>query len=185
MTDARSRIDGDTTPGVSDRTESVKFAATERPLQMEVTIRDAELADETGLRILRSQALKTSFQDEYDRTTVGDLVATVDADLADRIDAEDFRVLVAETEITPVSYAVLDRRGGELVTIVTSPDYRREGFATQLLARLETVAREDDVEELTATVPDPSTEFFDAVGFEPTGTAQWHDLAATVYEKQL
>ena len=118
---------------------------------MEVTIRDADPEDETGLRILRGQALKAAFQDEYDRKTVGDLVATVDDDLSAWIDNDRSRVLVAETEITPVSYGVLDREHGELLSILTSPDYQREGFATQLLDRLETHAREHDVETLTAT----------------------------------
>ncbi|QCC52732.1 GNAT family N-acetyltransferase [Halapricum salinum] len=152
---------------------------------MEVTIRDADPEDETGLRILRGQALKAAFQDEYDRKTVGDLVATVDDDLSAWIDNDRSRVLVAETEITPVSYGVLDREHGELLSILTSPDYQREGFATQLLDRLETHAREHDVETLTATAPDVSRAFFEDLGFESVGDGEWYGLDAVVFEKLL
>lgn len=150
---------------------------------MEVTIRDAEPGDETGLRILRGQAIKATFQDEYDRKTVGDLVATVDADLPEWIEDDRYHVLVAETEITPVAYAVLDRETGELLSIVTSPDYRREGFATQVLDRIEASAREHGVETLTAIAPDASRGFFQASGFESVDDGEWYGLDAVVFER--
>jgi len=152
---------------------------------MEVTIRDAEPDDETGLRILRSQALKASFQDHYDRKTVGDLVARVDADMSSWIDDDRYLVLIAETEITPVSYAVLDCEEGILRSIVTSPDYQREGFANQVLKRIESAAGEDDHDHLVAVAPEPTTAFFTAVGFERIGNAEWYDIAANRLQKQL
>jgi GNAT superfamily N-acetyltransferase len=152
---------------------------------MEVTIREADAGDATGLEILRGQAIKATYQDEYDRTTVGDLVATVDADLSPWIDHDRYLVVVAETEITPVSYAVLDREEGELLSIVTSPDYRREGFASQLLKRVESAAREDGHEMLDAVAPEPTTDFFETVGFDRVEETAWHDIVAARLRKAL
>lgn len=159
--------------------------ATKAPDTMEVDIREAGTSDESGLRILRSQAIKATFQETYDRRTVGELVATVDADLGDRIADDRFLVLVAETEITPVSYGVLDRETGDIVSIVTSPDYRREGFASQVFDSLESSARERDHDRIRAVVPDESRTFFEAVGFDAAETDEWHGLDATVFEKRL
>jgi len=166
-------------------TGTVKTPATELGIPMEVTIRDAEPDDETGLRILRSQALKSRFQDDYDRKTVGELVAVVDADLPSWIGGDRHLVLVAETEITPVSYAVLDRAEGELRSIVTSPDYQREGFASQVLTRIESAAREDDHDHLDAVVPEPSTSFFTASGFDRVAETEWYDIDAIRFRKSL
>jgi GNAT superfamily N-acetyltransferase len=152
---------------------------------MEVTIRDAEPGDETRLRILRGQAIKATFQDEYDPKTVGDLVATVDADLPAWIAEDRYLVLIAETEITPVSYAVLDSERGELLSIMTSPDYRREGFGTQVLQRLESEADNDGHDVVEATVPEPIRPFFEAAGFEQSGVAEWHDIDAIRMHKPV
>lgn len=152
---------------------------------MDVTIREAESGDVTGLEILRAQAVKRTFEDDYDRGTVAELVATVDADLPAWIDDDRHHVVLAETEITPVCYGVLDCQDGELLTIVTSPDYRREGFATELLARIESHARELDLDSLTASAPRQSAPFFEKRGFEPTGDGSWYDIQATRYVKAL
>lgn len=152
---------------------------------MEVTIREAAAADETQLEILRSQAIKATFQRDYDRRTVADLVATVDDDLPDWIESDRHVVLVAETEITPVCYAALDAQDGQLLTVVTSPDYRREGFATEVLARIESRAREHGFETLSATVPTESVPFFDAQDFEQGERTEWHGLAAVQMDKSV
>jgi GNAT superfamily N-acetyltransferase len=152
---------------------------------MDVTIRAAEPADLTELEILRAQALKATFQSEHDRRTVADLVATVDDELAAWIDDESYRVLVAETEITPVCYAALDREEGEVLTVVTSPDYTREGFASEVLARIEEDASDHGHEMLSASAPQPVAPFFESNGFEEEGSAQWYGLAAIRYHKQV
>lgn len=152
---------------------------------MEVTIRDAEPGDASSLDILRAQALKAAFEDEYDRKTVGDLVATVDEELPTWIDDDRYLVAVAETEVTPVSYAVLDRQDGTLLTIVTSPDYGREGFGSAVLSHIESAAGEHGHESLSTTAPRSAMPFFDANGFERLETAEWHGLPGIRLRKPI
>lgn len=152
---------------------------------MEVTIRQADADDAASLDVLRAQALKAALQTDYDRKTVGELVATVDAELSSRIDDDRYLVVVAETEITIVAYAVADRQDGELVTIMTSPDYQRSGFASAVLDRIETRVADAGHETLSATVPDPALAFFRARGFDSAETATWHNLPANRVRKSL
>lgn len=152
---------------------------------MQVTIRRAEVDDAASLDVLRAQALKTAFQTTYDRKTVGELVATVDAELTSRIDEDRYLVVVAETEVTIVAYAVADRQDGELLTIMTSPDYQRAGFASTVLDRVETTLDDAGHETLSATVPDPMLAFFQAHNFESVATTTWHDLPASRVRKSL
>ncbi|QSG09169.1 GNAT family N-acetyltransferase [Halapricum desulfuricans] len=152
---------------------------------MEVTIRDAEPEDASSLDVLRAQALKMTFEDEYDRQTVGDLVATVDEELPNWIDDDRYLVAVAETEVTPVSYAVFDRKNGTILSIVTSPDYEREGFGSAILAHVETAANEHGHESLSAVAPRSALAFFEACGFETAGTAEWHGLPGVRLEKSI
>ncbi|MFW6017784.1 MAG: N-acetyltransferase family protein [Halapricum sp.] len=152
---------------------------------MDVTIRDAEPGDSSSLDVLRAQAIKAAFEDEYDRTTVGDLVATVDEELPAWIDDDRYLVAVAETAVTPVSYGVLDQQNATLLSVVTSPDYWREGFGSVILSRLETTATERGHESLSAIVPHAMRPFFHASGFERTGTAEWYGLSGVRLRKSL
>ena len=152
---------------------------------MEVTIHRADADDATSLDVLRAQALKAAFQTGYDRKTVGELVATVDSELASRIDDDRYLVVVAETEITIVAYAVADRQDGELLSIMTSPDYQRSGFASAVLDRIETRVADAGHETLSAIVPDPALAFFQVRGFDPVETTTWHDLPASRVRKSL
>jgi GNAT superfamily N-acetyltransferase len=152
---------------------------------MDVTIREARPGDVASLDILRRQAIEATFSDRYDRTQYADLVATPDDALGDWIDDDRYRVLLAATDVTPVSYAVLDRDRAELLAVFTSPDYEREGFASVLLGRLEDDLHASGRSELFVTAPDPATGLFESTGFDAGEPGEWNGLPATTFRKSL
>lgn len=151
---------------------------------MKVTIRTATDADVPSLGILRGQAIEAACSDAYDREQYADLVADPRTDLEAWID-DGTTVLVAETEITPVAYGVLDDSTGEVLSIATNTDYQREGFASVVLDRLEDRARDLDLVELWVSAPTVVVGFFEARGFEREGEDDWHGLPAERMVKQV
>lgn len=162
----------------------MKAQALERIGQtMEVTIREATSSDQTQLEILRAQAIQATYREYLDRGTVAELVATVAADLPTWLEADRYTVILAATEITPVSFGALDDSEGEILAVFTSPDYRREGFASQVLDRIESDARDADAAHLGTIAPDPVVPFFESQGFEPSGSTEWHGISGTRLRK--
>lgn len=142
---------------------------------MDVTIRAATVDDVPSLDILRRQALDAAFRDEYAQSVVTDLTASPDAALRSRVESDRYDVRLAETEVTVVSYGILDATACRLEGLFTNPAYQREGFAGLLLDRL---AADVDCERLSVRVPDPAVAFFEAAGFRTTGEAEWQGLPA-------
>lgn len=148
---------------------------------MDVTIRAVEPSDVPGLGILRRQAIEATFRSDYDRAEFVDLVAGTDDDLEQWVHNEAVTVLLVETEVTPVSYAALDRETAELLALFTSPDYQEEGFATLLLDRIE---ERTDVSTVETVAPEPAVGFFQRRGFEAIADAEWHGLPGKRMEKR-
>ena len=152
---------------------------------MDVTVREARPPDAPTLEVLRRQAV-----DDAVRTYTGEPSADAlpGADLHERIDDDRYAVRVVETEVTGVSYAVLDREAGRLSELFTAPNYQREGFASVLLDRVGSVAADAGREALTAVAPAPARQFFLANGFEPVGEMESEarfGLPATRYRTGL
>lgn len=147
---------------------------------MDVTIREARPEDVPTLTILRQQALEAAYRDTYDPTEVADIVARV-GDLRSWIGADAVTVLVVETEVTAVGYGALDHEAGELTALYTSPDYQREGFGSELLARLEQRVPEDAAVE--AATPEHAVGFFEREGYAVGEDTRWHDLPAVTVRK--
>ncbi|QGN06940.1 GNAT family N-acetyltransferase [Halorhabdus sp. CBA1104] len=152
---------------------------------MDVTVRAAERGDVPGLRILRSQAIEASCSDVYDRDVYADLVVGTDDPLEAWIDEDATTVLVAETPITPVSYAVFSADAGVVRGIFTSPEYEREGFGTVLLQRIEAQMGQAGAQSVRAAVPTIAFEFFEANGYEHSSATEWRGLPAETMTKSL
>jgi GNAT superfamily N-acetyltransferase len=142
---------------------------------MDVTIRAATVDDVPSLDVLRRQAIDAAFRDEYAQSVVTDLTASPDDALRSRVESDRYDVRLAETEVTVVSYGILDLTACRLEGLFTNPAYQREGFGSLLLDRLTDAA---DCERLTARVPEPAVAFFEAAGFQTTGEAEWQGLPA-------
>ncbi|MFW6436997.1 MAG: GNAT family N-acetyltransferase [Halococcoides sp.] len=140
---------------------------------MPTTIRPASREDATALDVLRRQALESTLTDHYERSAVADLVATPDRDLADRIAADDWRVLVAATDAAQAGYAVFDADRARITDIYVAPHRQREGLGSALLDRL--LAADTPA---TAVAPDPVADFFVSNGFQKVEVTTWHGLAA-------
>ena len=134
---------------------------------MGIEIREATLGDGPSLEIVRRQAIEASFSDAYSRSEYADIVASPDPNLHSWIESEAVLVLVAESPVTPVSFAVLDRNNAELHGIYTSPDYRRRGYATALLDEIESRVS-TEIDSISVWAPKPARPFFRAVGFDGT-----------------
>jgi len=152
---------------------------------MRVTIRTATGADVPSLGILRGQAIEAACSDVYDREQYADLVADPRGDLGTWIDDDSTTVLVAETEITPVAYAVFAEGTGEVLSIATNTDYQGEGFGSVLVDRLKERAREAGLTELCVSAPTVAAEFFETQGFEREGETDWHGLPAARLVKPI
>ncbi|WP_136688094.1 GNAT family N-acetyltransferase [Halorhabdus amylolytica] len=152
---------------------------------MKVTIRTATSTDVPSLGILRGQAIEAACSDVYDRKQYADLVADPRGDLGTWIDDDPTTVLVAETEITPVAYAVLAEDTGEVPSIATNTDYQGEGFGSVLVDRLEERAGEIGLTELCVSAPTVAAGFFETQGFEQEGETDWHGLPARRLVKSI
>jgi len=150
---------------------------------MPVTTREATSEDVHSLEILRRQAIEAACSDVYERDRFADLVATPDEQLPTWVEEDSATVLVAETSITPVSYVVV--ADGEILGLFTSPDYQREGFARELLEAAERRAVERGWSRLSVVAPEVSAGFFEACGFTPHGSDDWHGLPGTVFRKAI
>ena len=146
---------------------------------MAVTVRDAIPGDTPSLEIVRRQAIESSFSSSFDRTTYADMVARPDAELPEQINQDRWVVRLAETPVTPVTYAVADTTTNELLSIYTSPDYERRGYARRVFESLE----HDLGSPITATVPEPALGFFRAIGFHPTGVTHQIGIPHVEMEK--
>ncbi|MFB6201550.1 MAG: GNAT family N-acetyltransferase [Halorhabdus sp.] len=145
---------------------------------MHVEIRTATVGDAPSLGVLRGQAIEAACSDTYDRQEYAELVVNPMGEIESWINDDATTVLVAENEITPVAYAVLDEPAGEIRSIATSTDYQREGVGSAVLDRLLARAREIDLIELHATAPTVAVGFFEAQGFDTGEEAEWYGLPA-------
>lgn len=135
---------------------------------MGVRIRTATPADFPILEIIRRQAVEAAYADVYDRVLYADKVAKPDEHLATWVESEEHLTLVAESDITPVAYLVIDRTTGQLLHLYTSPDYVRRGYASELINKIESTLADSGVAKLWAWSPIPALEFFTKVGFTRT-----------------
>lgn len=135
-------------------------------------VRAATQADIPGLEVVRQQAIEAGFTGEYDRSTFAPLVASPDDRLEGWITADPYRVLVVDTEVTVVSFGVLDCDAGEILGLYTVPNHAEQGCATALVDAFETTAREDGHTELRADATRNAVGFFEARGFERRDTVE-------------
>lgn len=152
---------------------------------MDVTLREAHAPDVPVLEIVRRQAIEHRFADEYDRSKVADLVAEAEADLPAWIESDHHDVILVESEVTVLAFGVLDRSMGVIEGVYTAPDYEREGWASRIVERMISLAREDGLDTLEATVPRPAEAFFLARGFEPGEKQERDGFPAQTMRKPL
>ncbi|MFW6436258.1 MAG: N-acetyltransferase family protein [Halococcoides sp.] len=139
---------------------------------MPTEIRQASPEEASALDILRRQAIEATYSDALDRSSFADLVATPDAALAERIANPDWRVVVAATDHAQAGYAVFDRDRRQVTGVYVAPHRQREGLGSALLDRLLDDGR------VGADAPEPVVDFFEANGFDRTGTTTWNGLDA-------
>ena len=152
---------------------------------MSVTVRGATPADHPALEIIRRQAIEAACAHRYPREQYADLVATPDPELQAWIGADQIRVYVAETAVTPVSYAAGDAERAHLLACYTAPDYERRGYASKCLERIEADLRGKGHAVITVWATEPSHAFFTAHGFEGTGEHRQTPLPAEKLRKPL
>ncbi len=133
---------------------------------MVMVVRPATLADVPSLEIVRRQAIEATYSSYYPREDFADLVSSPDSDLSSWIESEHHRVVVVETPVTPVAYAAVDRRNGELLAVYTAPDYEGRGYATRLIEDIVQTMASTDIDSLFVWAPDPVQAFFLENGFE-------------------
>ncbi|CCQ32508.1 amino-acid N-acetyltransferase protein [Halorhabdus tiamatea SARL4B] len=150
---------------------------------MPVTIREATGEDVPSLEILRRQAIEDACSDVYDRERFADLVASPDDRLPSAIESDAATVLLAETTITPVSFAIVE--DGTIEALYTSPEYQHEGHASALLEDVERLATDRGWSRLEAVAPSVAVGFFEAQGFTPRESARWHGLPGTALRKAI
>lgn len=150
---------------------------------MPVTIREATGEDVPSLEILRRQAIEDACSDVYDRERFADLVATPDDRLPSWVGEDATITLLAETTITPVSFAVA--REGRIEAIHTSPEHQREGHAGALLEEIERLADDRGWSRLVTVAPSVSVGFFEAAGFSAREPTEWHGLPGTALRKEI
>lgn len=136
---------------------------------MEPGLRAARPADRPALEIVRQQAIEAAYAERYERDAVAAWVATPEAALAKWIDDDRFVVLVAETDVTQVGYAVGDRSSGRIEAIYVAPDYGRRGYGTALLEAIEARCAAAGASTLTVDAPAPVAAFFREQGFDRHG----------------
>lgn len=152
---------------------------------MSTTVRRATVDDVPALQIVRRQSVESNFTDVYDRNRFADLVAYDSRDLKHWIEAENFSVMMMETDITPVSYGACDRDNGTITALYTAPEYEGEGRATELLQRMEEILIDSGHETAEVTVPLPGFSFFQDRGYEVIEEAKWNSLEARLCRKDI
>lgn len=152
---------------------------------MAIEVRRATVADVPSLEIIRRQAIEATYADQYPRDAYADLVATPDPDLPDWIESERHDVLVAESPVTPVAFAAVDRREGELLAVYTSPDYEGRGYASRLIETIADSVSTAGIDVLGVWGPDPVRGFFRRNGFEPVNGRRETPLPAQRMHRTL
>lgn len=137
---------------------------------MPVAVRAAVPGDGPILDVIRKQAMEDGFSGQYPRSVYADLVAAPGDDLREWIASEEIQVTVVETDVTPVSFGVLDTRTGRILALYTAPDYQHEGFATRVLARLADRARTEGLAVITVHAPVNAVGFFERCQFHSQPT---------------
>lgn len=152
---------------------------------MDVSIREAGASDAPTLEIVRRQAIEGTLEGMSDPHVVAAIVNSPEASPSAAIDSTDHLVLLAETPITPVAYAVYDRNDASISGLFTSPSYRGEGFATALLDRIVAAARSAGESTLEVTTPTATADFFLERGFEVVGPLEFHGIPGRHLRRSL
>jgi predicted N-acetyltransferase YhbS len=152
------------------------------------SIRQVDPGDVPALDILRRQAVEAACRGAYDRASFVDIVAETGDDLGDQVADEDYHALVVETEVTPVSYGVLELPvddAARLRALYTSPDHEGEGYAGSLLERFVERTREAGGDAIRVVAPTVSADYFEDRGFEREDEAEWHGLPAATLVRSV
>jgi N-acetylglutamate synthase-like GNAT family acetyltransferase len=72
---------------------------------------------------------------------------------------------VIKSNFTPFAYGVLDVTGGEIKGLYTAENYRGEGHGSKILKQFETIARNQDLDQLTVKTPLNAVGFFERYDF--------------------
>lgn len=130
----------------------------------EQTIRPFDPADTNVLRELFAQSIEylTSVEYDDDQRLAWISAAEDPVVFEDRVwDAETF---VVEVETEPAGFITL-KNGAKIDMLYVHPYFVRQGVATMLIEKAETLASERGKTEISAEVSDTARPFFEAMGY--------------------
>ena len=125
---------------------------------------------------MRTAAIRGLCDSHYDESQV-EAWAKVQppGNFPDTILERDF--LVAEGDGEILGFGFVDRYRAEVEAIFVGPEFSRRGIGSELLARLETIARQAGLQRLTLSSSLNAVRFYQAAGYQAIGETTWHHPA--------
>lgn len=148
----------------------------------DLSIRVATSDDAEAMsRVVRTALRETNARD-YPETVIDAVTARYSAArMIELMRAR--RVLVGVRNGTVVGTASLD--GATVQTVYVAPGHQGEGVGTSLMAAVETLAREGDVQVLTVPSSITAESFYRRLGFDPVGDGDPGEDGLIVLNKRL
>src|SRR5690348_5817521 len=130
-----------------------------------INYRNATPADLEAIWRVRSASIRGLCKSDYGDTEAEAWAKAQPPDnFSDVILERDFVVAEGDGEI--LGFAFMDRHRGEVEAVFVGPEFSRQGIGTELLTRLETIARHAGLQRLMLSSSLNAVRFYEAAGYE-------------------
>jgi GNAT superfamily N-acetyltransferase len=144
-------------------------------------IRRATTRDIDALWAVRTAAIEGISNKYYTNTEIATWAKTYKPNDFERV-IQKFFWYVAEVEGVIVGSGFLDKETGQIGGIFVDPKFQRKNIGLQILNRLETVAKEQDINLLHLDATLNAEIFYAAAGYVPIAKSKYHHISGLDFD---